>query len=204
MSSGERPIGAAKGKQSDPEALCQPPPPPPAGQQGVPSRTGIRSYPQTPSSPNPCCPPPPLHPHKTDLTMISTSGRVLRGLYVGLPLASAPSPHPNPNPRPQGDRGSLPPPLATPTTSAPSNPQTEATPQQQPGPQIGGRLSPTVADIVVPLFYWDFFADFGACLSAVLKWFECRVGQKAVMFGSKWPRFGKAPAKVAPMVRFWA
>ena len=28
MSSGERPIGAAKGKQSDTEALCQPPPPP--------------------------------------------------------------------------------------------------------------------------------------------------------------------------------
>ena len=28
MSSGERPIGAAKGKQSDTEALCQPPPNP--------------------------------------------------------------------------------------------------------------------------------------------------------------------------------
>ena len=28
MSSGERPIGAARGKQSDPKALCQPPPPP--------------------------------------------------------------------------------------------------------------------------------------------------------------------------------
>ena len=27
MSSGERPIGTAKGKQSDTEALCQPPPP---------------------------------------------------------------------------------------------------------------------------------------------------------------------------------
>ena len=27
MSSGERPIGAAKGKQSDTEALCQTPPP---------------------------------------------------------------------------------------------------------------------------------------------------------------------------------
>ena len=27
MSSGERPIGAAKGTQSDTEALCQPPPP---------------------------------------------------------------------------------------------------------------------------------------------------------------------------------
>ena len=27
MSSGERPIGAAKGKQSDTEALCQPLPP---------------------------------------------------------------------------------------------------------------------------------------------------------------------------------
>ena len=31
MSSGERPIGAAKGKQSDTEAFCQPPPPPPEG-----------------------------------------------------------------------------------------------------------------------------------------------------------------------------
>ena len=30
MSGGERPIGAAKGKQSDTEALCHPPPPPPA------------------------------------------------------------------------------------------------------------------------------------------------------------------------------
>ena len=35
MSSGERPIGAAKGKQSDTEALCQHPPPrtPPVGMQ---------------------------------------------------------------------------------------------------------------------------------------------------------------------------
>ena len=32
MSSGERPIGAAKGKQSDTEALCHPPPPPQASQ----------------------------------------------------------------------------------------------------------------------------------------------------------------------------
>ena len=31
MSSGERPIGAAKGKQSDTQALCQPPPPPVRG-----------------------------------------------------------------------------------------------------------------------------------------------------------------------------
>ena len=29
MSTGERPIGATTGKQSDTEALCQPPPPPP-------------------------------------------------------------------------------------------------------------------------------------------------------------------------------
>ena len=29
MSSGERPIGAANGKQPNTEALCQPPPPPP-------------------------------------------------------------------------------------------------------------------------------------------------------------------------------
>ena len=31
MSSGERPIGAAKGKQPNTEALRQPPPPPPCG-----------------------------------------------------------------------------------------------------------------------------------------------------------------------------
>ena len=31
MSSGERPIGAAKGKQRNTEASCQPPPPPPGG-----------------------------------------------------------------------------------------------------------------------------------------------------------------------------
>ena len=31
MSSGERPIGAAKGKQSDTQALCHPPPPPSLG-----------------------------------------------------------------------------------------------------------------------------------------------------------------------------
>ena len=36
MSSGERPIGAAKGKQSDTEALCQPPPPPPHPLQSPP------------------------------------------------------------------------------------------------------------------------------------------------------------------------
>ena len=35
MSSGERPIGAAKGKQSDAEALCQPPPPPPTLPLGI-------------------------------------------------------------------------------------------------------------------------------------------------------------------------
>ena len=35
MSGGERPIGAAKGKQPNPEALCQPlrPPPPPPPRQ---------------------------------------------------------------------------------------------------------------------------------------------------------------------------
>ena len=33
MSSGERPIGAAKGKQSDTEALCQNPPPPPSSNE---------------------------------------------------------------------------------------------------------------------------------------------------------------------------
>ena len=32
MSSGERPIGAAKGTQSDTEALCHPPPPPPSNE----------------------------------------------------------------------------------------------------------------------------------------------------------------------------
>ena len=36
MSSRERPIGAAKGKQSDTEALCQTPPPPKARPRGPP------------------------------------------------------------------------------------------------------------------------------------------------------------------------
>ena len=40
MSGGERPIGAAKGKQSDTEALCQPPPPPPRGERPIGSATG--------------------------------------------------------------------------------------------------------------------------------------------------------------------
>ena len=35
MSSGEGPIGAAKGKQSDTEALWQPPPPPPRTNSGI-------------------------------------------------------------------------------------------------------------------------------------------------------------------------
>ena len=37
MSSGERPMGAAKGKQSDTEALCQPPPPPSRSTNAVPN-----------------------------------------------------------------------------------------------------------------------------------------------------------------------
>ena len=38
-SSGERPIGAAKGKQSDTEALCQPPPPPSVSNEWLVQRT---------------------------------------------------------------------------------------------------------------------------------------------------------------------
>ena len=60
MSSGERPIGAAKGKQSDTEALCQPPPPfPQAGHmiqvmqmQGN-AGASVLAH---PSSPLPCIP----------------------------------------------------------------------------------------------------------------------------------------------------
>ena len=42
MSSGERPIGATKGKQPITEALCQPPPPPPRGplSKGVQTQLG--------------------------------------------------------------------------------------------------------------------------------------------------------------------
>ena len=54
MSSGERPIGTAKGKQSKTEALCQPPPPPPGVQQ-------------TACPPNTWC-----------------SHRIIRGLYCSL------------------------------------------------------------------------------------------------------------------------
>ena len=63
MSSGERPMGAAKGKPSDTEALCQPPPPPPrppplslrelpSGDQDSKSRT--RKAPEIPPPPAPC------------------------------------------------------------------------------------------------------------------------------------------------------
>ena len=62
MSSGERPIGAAKGKQSDTEALCQPPPPPPGRQGGVLGfRQGSGTHPPTPP------PPPPLLPDSIQL-----------------------------------------------------------------------------------------------------------------------------------------
>ena len=43
MSSGERPIGAAKGKQSDTKALCQPPSPPTLGVESVHGRVGLAS-----------------------------------------------------------------------------------------------------------------------------------------------------------------
>ena len=43
MSSGERPIGAAKGKQSDTEVLCQPPPPPKAHRLFVFAFGGLRT-----------------------------------------------------------------------------------------------------------------------------------------------------------------
>ena len=41
MSSGERPIGATKGKQSDTEALCQPPPSPAPAQLNMPYRPSL-------------------------------------------------------------------------------------------------------------------------------------------------------------------
>ena len=69
MSSGERPIGAAKGKQSDTEALCQPPPrtqhsppppptlPPPGGLQGAAVSVIISGKPHQPQDlPRRSCP----------------------------------------------------------------------------------------------------------------------------------------------------
>ena len=44
MSSGERPKGAAKGKQPNPEALCQPPPPPPQKDLLEEKRECVRSF----------------------------------------------------------------------------------------------------------------------------------------------------------------
>ena len=58
MSSGERPIGAAKGKQIDTKALCQPPPPPPPQ-----PRWGLSS-PPSPQVLSDFCLPPRLHPHR--------------------------------------------------------------------------------------------------------------------------------------------
>ena len=49
MSSGERPIGAAKGKQSDTEALCQPPPPPELAQQAAQLSHFFGAHPPTPN-----------------------------------------------------------------------------------------------------------------------------------------------------------
>ena len=43
MSGGERPIGAARGKQSDTEALCHPPPPPAVVDGHQPDRLALRS-----------------------------------------------------------------------------------------------------------------------------------------------------------------
>ena len=43
MSSGERPMGAAKGKQSDTEALCHPPPPPKRAPEGEQTLLGIKN-----------------------------------------------------------------------------------------------------------------------------------------------------------------
>ena len=47
MSSGERPIGAAKGKQSNIEALCQIPPPPPKLVTDSPGYTLLKDHVQT-------------------------------------------------------------------------------------------------------------------------------------------------------------
>ena len=41
MCSGEGPIGAAKGKQSDTEALCQPAPPPQSGAELLKGALGL-------------------------------------------------------------------------------------------------------------------------------------------------------------------
>ena len=56
--SGERPVGAAKGKQSDTQALCQPPPPPP----GTPAA----------DQPTHLTPPPPLQTPKSFCTRLGS------------------------------------------------------------------------------------------------------------------------------------
>ena len=53
MSSGERPIGAAKGKQSDTEALCQTPPPSPTALHTRCTASYLTSHYGTPPPPSP-------------------------------------------------------------------------------------------------------------------------------------------------------
>ena len=69
MSSGERPIGAAKGKQSDTEALCQTPPPLSEPTTKAPPPFGSRTTP-------PFYPPPPPPPKQVSLpSQPAPSGR---------------------------------------------------------------------------------------------------------------------------------
>ena len=58
MSSGERPIGAAEGKQSDTEALCHPPPPPRTRAHGLRVCTWMHLVNGTGNSPSPGQPTP--------------------------------------------------------------------------------------------------------------------------------------------------
>ena len=63
MSSGKRPIGAAKGKQSDTEALCQTPPPRGRRHRLTEPTTKALCQPPPPrGTPRPCAKPPPVGP----------------------------------------------------------------------------------------------------------------------------------------------
>ena len=75
--SGERPIAAAEGQQSDTEALCQPPLPPPPHPPPCAGGQGRRGHERKPCEK--------AFPHEKYPQMISASWRSFWGMDVGIP-----------------------------------------------------------------------------------------------------------------------